>query len=56
MAIAPDQPDRYRREAEACVELAERISTAPIRARLLEIAQRWLELALKAERRGSTVN
>jgi hypothetical protein len=56
MAIAPDQSERYRREAEACVELAERISTTPLRARLLEIAQRWLDLALKAERRGSSVN
>jgi hypothetical protein len=40
----------YRREAAACLEVAQRMSVAADRARLTEMAQRWLELAQKAER------
>jgi hypothetical protein len=39
----------YRRQAAACLEIAERMSHRGDRALMLEMAQLWLELAQKAE-------
>jgi hypothetical protein len=40
---------QYRREAKACIDVAERISVREDRLRMMEMAQRWLELAQRAE-------
>ena len=39
----------YRKQASACLEVAERMSLQEDRARMVEMAHRWLELAQKAE-------
>jgi hypothetical protein len=39
----------YRRQAAACLEVAERMSLRDDRALLLDMAQQWLELAMRAE-------
>jgi hypothetical protein len=39
----------FRRQAAACIEVADRMSLQEDRARMTEMAQRWLELARKAE-------
>ena len=39
----------YRRQAAACLEVAERMSLHTDRALMLEMAQHWLELAERAE-------
>jgi hypothetical protein len=39
----------YRRQAAACLEVAERMSLNADRALMLEMAQQWLELARRAE-------
>jgi hypothetical protein len=40
--------DDYRRYAAECLALAQRAKTADDRARLVEMAQAWNEMALKA--------
>jgi hypothetical protein len=42
-----DRAPEYRQHAKACLELAERMSPGPERARILEMAQQWLDLASK---------
>jgi hypothetical protein len=47
-----DRAIEYRQNAEACLELAERMearSLGPERIRLIEMAQHWLDLAIKVE-------
>ena len=44
-----DKAARYRKTAAECIDMAERISVLNDRARLLEMAQRWLDLAHQAE-------
>ena len=39
----------YRRLPAECLEVAERMSLREDRSRLMEMAQRWLDLARKAE-------
>jgi hypothetical protein len=39
----------YRKMAASCMEVAERVSLKADRARMIEMAQRWLELAKLAE-------
>jgi hypothetical protein len=39
----------YRKLAASCLEVAERMSFKADRARMMEMAQRWLELAKQAE-------
>jgi len=41
--------EEYRRQAAACLEVAQRVSVQKDRERMTEMAQRWLELAQKAE-------
>jgi hypothetical protein len=43
----------YRRLAAECLEVAERMSLRADRSRMMEMAQRWLDLAKKAERSDS---
>ncbi len=48
-----DQAVEYRQHAKACLELAERMSVrslGPERIRMIEMAQQWLDLALKVEK------
>jgi len=47
-----DKSADFRRQAAACIEVAERVSLREDRARMMEMAQRWLELAQKAEAEG----
>jgi hypothetical protein len=42
---------RYRKLAAQCLEMAERMSLNTDRARMMEMAQRWLDLAKQAEER-----
>jgi len=49
MADGRKKAEDHRREAASCLEAAERMSAATDRARLMEMAQRWLELARAAE-------
>lgn len=44
--------EEYRRQAAACLEVAERMSLETDRARILEMARRWQELAQRAEDEG----
>jgi len=39
----------YRRQAAACLEVAERMSLKNDRTLMLQMAQQWLELARRAE-------
>jgi hypothetical protein len=43
----------YRRFAAECMEIAYRMSANGNRARMMEMAQRWLDLAQKAEAENS---
>jgi hypothetical protein len=45
----PSRAAEYRRLAAECLEVAERMSLREDRARMMEMAQRWLDLAQKAE-------
>jgi len=45
--------EAYRKQAKACLEVAERMSIDSDRARMLQMAQHWLGLAIKAEREAS---
>jgi hypothetical protein len=45
----PASPTEYRRHAAECLELAERISEPTDKARLITMAQSFLELAHKLE-------
>ncbi len=48
-----DRAAEYRQNAKACLELAERMSVrslGPERIRMIEMAQQWLDLALKVEK------
>jgi len=47
---ADDKAKRYREQAKACLDAAERMSLDDDRARMLQMAQQWLELAIKAEK------
>jgi hypothetical protein len=49
MASSKSKAEEYRREAAACLEVAERMSLSLDRARMLQMAQHWLELAVKVE-------
>jgi hypothetical protein len=44
-----DKSADFRRQAAACVEVAQRMSLHEDRLRMMEMAQRWLELAQKDE-------
>jgi hypothetical protein len=44
-----DRAAQYRKEAAACLEVAEGVSVRADRARMMEMAQRWLELAQQVE-------
>ncbi len=50
MDSEPDKAIEYRQNAKACLDLAERIPLGPERARILEMAQHWLDLAIKVEK------
>ena len=44
-----DKSADFRRQAAACIEVAQRMSLREDRARMAEMAQRWLDLARQAE-------
>jgi hypothetical protein len=49
MTEPPRRAAEYRQFAADCLEVAERMSLREDRARIKEMAQRWLDLARKAE-------
>ena len=49
MSEPPSRAAEYRRLAAGCLEVAERMSLREDRARMMEMAQRWVDLAQKAE-------
>ena len=49
MNSARERTRAYRKEAELCMELAQRMAVATYRARLIEVAQLWLHLAERDE-------
>jgi hypothetical protein len=44
------------RQAAACIEVAERMSVEADRARMVELAQRWLEMAKEAEAKAGSAS
>jgi hypothetical protein len=40
----------YRKQAAACIEIANQMSSRIEREHMIEMAQRWLELAQRAEK------
>jgi hypothetical protein len=44
-----DDAAEYRRLAASCLQVAERMSFKEDRTRMIEMAQRWLDLAKQAE-------
>ena len=50
MSSARERADDYRKEAQSCIEVANRMSVTEDRIRLLQMAQHWLELAKKADK------
>jgi hypothetical protein len=44
-----DKAAEYRRQAASCIQVAERMSVTDDRLRMMEMAQRWLDLARQAE-------
>jgi hypothetical protein len=48
--------DEYTANALASLELAEQVSSAIAKHRLLKLAEAWLELADRARKRGSEHN
>ncbi|HZP79736.1 MAG TPA: hypothetical protein VFB45_26620 [Pseudolabrys sp.] len=49
--LAPeDKAAEYRREAAACLEVAERMSLESDKQRMLDMALRWLDLAEQADK------
>jgi hypothetical protein len=48
-----DKATEYRRLAASCLQVAERMSLADDRLRMMEMAQHWLDLARRAEERQS---
>jgi putative IMPACT (imprinted ancient) family translation regulator len=44
--------EEYRKMAANCIEVAQRMSLKDDRARMMEMAQRWLDLAQQAETSG----
>jgi hypothetical protein len=49
MSESSSRAAEYCRLAAECLEVAERMSLRDDRARMMEMAQRWLDLAKKAE-------
>jgi putative IMPACT (imprinted ancient) family translation regulator len=47
-----DKIEAYRKMAADCIEVAQRMSLKDDRARMMEMAQRWLDLAQQAETPG----
>jgi hypothetical protein len=45
----PKQAHEYRRQAALCLEVARRMSMERDRAGMMEMAQRWLDLARELE-------
>jgi hypothetical protein len=45
-----NKAEEYRREAAACLHVAEKMSLSPDCARMLEMAQHWARPRLKAEK------
>jgi hypothetical protein len=44
-----DKAAEYRKSARECLDVAERMSLGADRQRMMSMAQRWLQLAEKAE-------
>jgi hypothetical protein len=44
-----EKADHYREEAKSCLEIAERMPAVADRALLLDMAQHWLDMAVKTE-------
>ena len=53
--IRVSKASEYRRLAAECLQIANNMSLNAERARLMEMAQKWLELAQKAEAEGENV-
>jgi hypothetical protein len=50
MLARKDKAAEYRKEAAACLEVAERMSLEVDKQRMLDMALRWLDLAEQADR------
>jgi hypothetical protein len=49
MEKSNDKTEEYRKMAAGCIEVAQRMSLKDDRDRMMEMAQRWLDLARQAE-------
>jgi len=52
MEKSNDKTEEYRKMAADCIEVAQRMSLKDDRARMMQMAQRWLDLAQQAETPG----
>ena len=52
MADERTKAAEYLREAAACIAVAERLSVGADRQRMMEMAQRWLNMAKEAEEKA----
>ena len=46
--MSDNKADEYVRNAQACMEVAERMSLREDRERIVQMAERWLQLAREA--------
>ena len=56
MADERTKAAEYLREAATCIAVAERMSVAPDRQRMVEMAQRWLNMAKEVEEKIGRVD
>jgi hypothetical protein len=49
MTSSKEKAAEFRRQAAACLEVAQRMSLEEDRARMIEMAEHWFELARRAE-------
>jgi len=53
--MSDSKADEYMRNAQACMEVAERMSLREERERMMQMADRWLQLARETRARGGSV-
>ena len=49
MRSSKERAAEFRRQAAICVDVAQRISLKEDREQMMQVAERWLELAKRAE-------
>jgi hypothetical protein len=50
---ARERAEDYRKEAQTCMDLAAKMSLRTDRARMIEMAQHWIDLAERADAKAA---